>query len=223
VSVYCNTINFILIIFGYILICIVYEAILPFGQMMYILIMGITDMILEKTILHLGGRLEIYYVFLFGSTIFLLTNLMGLLPFTTSFTAHFIFAFFFSLVYFIVNLISAILFHKSKIFNLFLPNNVPIVITPGLIIIESISFFSRALSLAIRLFANIVAGHILLKILASFLYIILYIHMSFCVSSFILWAGIIIIISLEVFISILQVYIFNLLVIIYINNVLNLH
>jgi len=164
-------------------------------------------------------------MFFLISTTFTLSvfNLLGLVPFTTAFTAHFIFAFFISLMYFIVNLICGVLYHNNKIFNLFLPQNVPLFIAPALIIIEGISFFSRVLSLAIRLFANIVAGHILLKILVCFLYAILNYHFSLIFPSMVAICGIISIITLEIFISVLQVYIFNLLLIMYINNLLNLH
>ncbi|RYE12602.1 MAG: F0F1 ATP synthase subunit A, partial [Rickettsiales bacterium] len=103
------------------------------------------------------------------------------------------------------------------------PRGVPLFIVPALIIIETISFFSRVLSLAIRLFANIVAGHILLKILVSFLNVILKAHLSLSIPSIFAIAGILIIVVLEVFIGILQVYIFNLLLLIYINGVLDLH
>ena len=150
-------------------------------------------------------------------------NIVGLLPFTTALTGQFIFAFYFSILYFIVNLICGILYHQNKLFNLFLPKGVPFFIVPILIIIEAISFFSRVLSLAIRLCANILAGHILLKILVSFLNLILRVHISFSFPSALAFGGIIIIIILEAFIGILQVYIFNLLLVIYINGVLDLH
>jgi F-type H+-transporting ATPase subunit a len=113
--------------------------------------------------------------------------------------------------------------HRVKIFNLFLTKEIPLFIIPVLICIEAISFLSRIFSLAIRLFANLVAGHILLKILIIFLAKILEIHLSFSFPSIIMFFGILIIITLEVMISILQVYIFNMLLLIYVKNVLKLH
>lgn len=184
----------------------------------------VTDFILSKTREHLGGKLQAYYIFLVSTAVILgFFNVVGLLPFTAALTGQFIFAFYFSIMYFIVNLIIGVIHHKNKIFNLFLPKGVPLFIVPALIIIETISFFSRVLSLAIRLFANIVAGHILLKILVSFLNVILKAHLSFTFPSIIALIGILIIVVLEVFIGILQVYIFNLLLLIYINGVLDLH
>jgi F-type H+-transporting ATPase subunit a len=215
---------FILTIYFFFIIGFVFEIISPVLEVGYFILAVITDFILAKTREHLGGKLQAYYIFLVGTAIILgFFNVIGLLPYTTALTGQFIFAFYFSIVYFVVNLIIGVLYHKNKIFNLFLPKGVPLFIVPALILIEAISFFSRVLSLAIRLFANIVAGHILLKILVSFLNVILTAHLSFGFPSIIAVIGILIIAVLEVFISILQVYIFNLLLLIYINGVLDLH
>ncbi len=201
-----------------------FEAISPAIEVGYFFLGVITDLILAKTREHLGGKLQAYHIFLVGTSFILgFFNVVGLLPFTTALTGQFIFAFFFSIMYFIVNIICGVIYHKIKILNLFLPKGVPLLIAPSLVIIEAISFFSRVLSLAIRLFANIVAGHILLKILVSFLHVILMAHLSFGFPSLIALTGIFVIIVLEVFISILQVYIFILLLLIYINGVMDLH
>lgn len=219
-----TTSNFILLVYWFIGLGIILEAIAPVLDVGYFFLAVITDFILAKTKEHLGGKLQAYYIFLVGTAFILgFFNVVGLLPFTAALTGQFIFAFYFSIMYFVVNLICGVLYHKNKIFNLFLPKGVPLFIVPALIIIEAISFFSRVLSLAIRLFANIVAGHILLKILVSFLNVILKAHLSFGFPSIIAFLGIFIIIVLEVFIGILQVYIFNLLLLIYINGVLELH
>jgi ATP synthase subunit 6 len=219
-----NTSNFIQFILFWILLFFIFEIVGPFIEISYFVIAIISDFILAKTQSHLGGKLEVYYIFLVGTSIFLgVFNLLGIIPFTMVLTGHFIFAFYFSTMFFIVNLLYGILYHKVELFNLFLSGGIPLFIIPGLIIIEAISFFSRVLSLAIRLFANLVAGHILLKILISFLYVIYCAHTSFGLPTIVALIGILIIIALEVMISILQVYIFILLLIIYINSVLNLH
>jgi F-type H+-transporting ATPase subunit a len=107
---------------------------------------------------------------LVGTAVILgLCNLFGIIPWSKALTAHFVFAFYFSLSYFIVNCLYGMFIHRVKIFNLFLANDIPLFIIPLLICIEAISFLSRIFSLAIRLFANLVAGHILLKILMVFL------------------------------------------------------
>jgi ATP synthase subunit 6 len=94
--------------------------------------------------------------------------LLGLVPYSITVTSHLIITLFFSLSFFIgSNIISAI-YHQEKFFELFLPDGIPVVIIPALILIEYISYFSKIFSLAIRLFANIMSGHILLKILIGF-------------------------------------------------------
>jgi len=92
-----------------------------------------------------------------------------------------------------------------------------------LVAIEFLSFISRVFSLAIRLFANIMAGHILLKILISFLYIIMSAHTCFFIPTIVGVIGISFIVMLEIFVGILQVYIFILLLIIYMGSVISLH
>lgn len=105
-----------------------------------------------------------YFVFLF----ILVSNLIGMTPYSITITSHLIFTLFYSLAFFIGTNIIGILYHKEKYFVLFLPEGVPIFIIPLLIIIEYVSYFSRILSLSIRLFANMMAGHILMKILIGF-------------------------------------------------------
>lgn len=105
-----------------------------------------------------------YFVFLF----ILVSNLIGMTPYSITITSHLIFTLFYSLAFFIGTNIIGILYHKEKYFVLFLPEGVPIFIIPLLILIEYVSYFSRILSLSIRLFANMMAGHILMKILIGF-------------------------------------------------------
>lgn len=108
------------------------------------------------------------FIFYFLFLLILVSNLLGMVPYSITVTSHFIFTFYYALSFFIgINLIG-ILYHKEKYFVLFLPDGVPITIIPFLILIEYISYFSRVLSLSIRLFANMMSGHILMKILIGF-------------------------------------------------------
>jgi ATP synthase subunit 6 len=91
-------------------------------------------------------------------------------PFNPTITSHLILTLFFSLSFFLGNNIIGVCFSKELFFNLFLPSGVPIFIIPLLILIEYISYISRVFSLAIRLFANMLSGHILLKILIVFIW-----------------------------------------------------
>lgn len=106
----------------------------------------------------------IYILFLF----ILVANLFGLIPYSFTITSSFMAIFFLSLSYFIGLMIIAISTHRSEFAGFFLPGGSPLLISPFLVIIELISFTARLFSLTIRLFANMMAGHTLLKILAGF-------------------------------------------------------
>jgi len=116
----------------------------------------------------------IYFTFL--ASIFLiisLFNIIGMFPYSFTITSQIIVTFTLSFVMFIGINIRAILDKKLQFFSLFLPSGAPFIITPFLIIIEIISYIARVFSLAIRLFANMMAGHTLLKILINFSFIII--------------------------------------------------
>ena len=99
----------------------------------------------------------------------LLSNCLGLIPETIALNSIFFVTIFLSFwMYFTYNFYGISL-KKESWFNLFLPQNIPFLITPALCLIEIISYFIRIFSLAIRLFANILAGHILLHLLISYL------------------------------------------------------
>jgi len=104
----------------------------------------------------------ITFVFLFFS------NILGMFPYSMTVTSHLVLTLYFSLAFFIGSNIIGICYHKQAFFVLFLPEGVPLPIVPFLILIEYVSYVSRIFSLAIRLFANMLSGHILLKILISF-------------------------------------------------------
>ena len=160
-----------------------------------------------------------YIVFLFV----FVSNLLGMVPYSMTITSHLILTLYFSLAFFIGNNLVGICFHKENFFVLFLPEGVPVFIIPFLLLIEYVSYFSRIFSLAIRLFANMLSGHILLKILISFIWAIV-------VSNLIHWFWVIlpltivfIVIGLEIVISFLQAYVFLVLISIYFNDVINTH
>ena len=109
--------------------------------------------------------LLIYTIFLF----IFISNIFGMIPYSITITSHLILTLYFSLSFFIGNNIIGLCFHKEKLFVLFLPEGVPLILIPLMILIEYVSYISRIFSLAIRLFANMMSGHILLKILISFI------------------------------------------------------
>jgi ATP synthase subunit 6 len=97
-----------------------------------------------------------------------LYNLSGLLPYNFTFSAHLVVTLFYSLSLFFGLNYLALLRHQLHYFNLFLPSGTPLGLQPLMVLLELVSYLSRPFSLAIRLFANLMAGHALLKILLSF-------------------------------------------------------
>jgi F-type H+-transporting ATPase subunit a len=111
----------------------------------------------------------IYSLFMF----ILINNLLGMLPYNFSTTAHFILTFFLSFNIVIGCTILGFLNYKLKFFGLFVPSGCPLILIPLLVFIELISYISRNISLGLRLSANILSGHMLLHILSDFTYKIL--------------------------------------------------
>jgi ATP synthase subunit 6 len=135
-------------------------------KIMIILFNYVTGIVKESiTIKKYSFVLLFYVVFLF----IFLSNILGMIPYSMTITSHLILTLYFSLAFFIGNNLIGICYHKEKFFVLFLPEGVPVFIIPFLILIEYVSYFSRIFSLAIRLFANMLSGHILLKILICFI------------------------------------------------------
>jgi ATP synthase subunit 6 len=106
----------------------------------------------------------IYLTFLF----ILFANLIGMIPYSFTITSSAAVTFFFSSTFFIGITLVGYRSHRDALFQILLPAGVPLVIAPFLILVEAISYIARVFSLAIRLFANMMSGHGLLKILGSF-------------------------------------------------------
>jgi len=153
------------------------------------------------------------FIFIFAS------NLFGLIPYTTTITSSFIVTFFLSSTHFIGINIIGIYRQRWHFLNLILPSGVPIIISPFLVIIELISYVAKVLSLSIRLFANMMSGHALLKILIGFSWTMLSIGCDFLYGAgFLVWVIVTLIMFLELLIAFLQAYVFVVLVAIYIHD-----
>ena len=160
-----------------------------------------------------------YFLFIF----ILLGNLFGMLPYSITITSHFIFTLYYALAFFIGINIIGILYQEENYFILFLPEGVPIWIIPILIIIEYLSYFARIFSLAIRLFANMMSGHVLMKILIGFAWNLVTLGYLWKAISIFPLLIIFSITGLELSIALLQSYVFIILLFIYLNDVINTH
>jgi ATP synthase subunit 6 len=158
---------------------------------------------------------------IFGLILF--GNLVNLIPYNDSNNNYIGFTLYMSASIFLALNLDGILTHSFAMINLFLPQGVPSFLKPMLFVIEVISYFARLFSLGIRLFANMMSGHILMAILSTFV-ILLFLNISFAsYAAFFLILVITAIYFLECIISYLQAYVFGMLVTIYYGDALNLH
>ena len=114
---------------------------------------------------------EIYLPFIYSLFFFILiSNLIGNIPYSYTITTSVIVTIGLSFTILTGVTILGLYIHKVHFFSYFVPSGTPLALVPLLVLIETVSYLARALSLGIRLFANMVAGHSLLKILSTFLY-----------------------------------------------------
>jgi ATP synthase subunit 6 len=172
----------------------------------------------------LGGEQHIHFILfiVLGSLLFNF-NFFGLLPFSLSVTSHFSITFSLSFIFFIGFNIIGLVKHGLNIVLIWLPTGTPYIVIPFIVMIEVISYTTRILSLSIRLFANIMSGHTLLKILSGFGWVIVIQSGFMLYFAFIPFVVIFIITGLECAIAALQAYVFLVLLTIYLNDTLTLH
>ena len=167
----------------------------------------ISNMVFE----NLGKAGQVYFPFVFSLfTFLLLSNLLGLIPYSFTVTSHFIVTFSFSLVVWVGKLFIGFSKHGSRLFALLLPSGVPVAIIPFFVAVEFLSFFIPLVALGVRLFANIIAGHILLKVIAGFCWSII-ISGSLFIAHFIPMAVLFLLLFLETAVAFIQAYVFTML------------
>jgi F-type H+-transporting ATPase subunit a len=158
-----------------------------------------------------------YFPFIFSLFMFILFgNLLGMMPYSFTFTSHIAVTFAMALVVFIGVTAIAIAKHGLHFFSFFMPPGVPIAMAPLLVPIEIISYLSRPISLSVRLFANMTAGHTLLKVFAGFV-------ASLGAFGVLPLAFVTALTGLEFVIAFLQAYVFTILTCLYLNDALHLH
>ena len=181
----------------------------------------VENLLLENT----GDSGRPYFSFIF--TLFLLVlfgNLLGMLPYSYTFTSQIIITFFMAIVIFVSVTIIGIARHGFGFLSLFLPSGTPLILQPLLFVIELISYCIRPISLSVRLFANMLAGHTLLKVFGGLAVMLIGSGSVFLMPVAVLpIAAIIGMTALEVLVAVLQAYVFTVLTCIYLNDALNLH
>jgi F-type H+-transporting ATPase subunit a len=163
-----------------------------------------------------------FFPYILSMFMFILVgNLIGLIPYAFTFTSHIIITFSLALFVFVGITVAGFVKHGAHFLRIFYPSGIPIYVAPLLIPVEIISYLSRPVSLSVRLFANMVAGHVMLKIFASFA--VLLAGTSFIPAAILPTLLNVAITGFELLVAILQAYVFTILTCIYLNDALNLH
>ncbi|MCE2991341.1 MAG: F0F1 ATP synthase subunit A [Candidatus Jidaibacter sp.] len=174
--------------------------------------------LIDDMILGTAGRdAKRYMPFIFSLFIFILTcNLLGMFPFSFTVTSHIIVTFAMAIVVFIGVTIIGFARHGFHYLSLFLPSGTPLAMAPLMIFTELFAYMVRPVSLSVRLAANMTAGHIVMKVIASFVIMagivgVLPFALLFALTGF------------ELFVAVLQAYIFTILSCVYLTDAIKLH
>lgn len=172
---------------------------------------------------NIGPKGRIYFPFIFTVFMFVLMgNLLGLLPYSFTYTSHLAVTGALALVVFFAVIAFGLINHGLKFFSLFVPD-APWWILPLIIPIELVSFFVRPITLSVRLFANMMAGHIMLKIIAGF---------AVAASGMATWGFLVgfapafigtLMMLFELLVALIQAYVFAILSCVYLKDTVELH
>ena len=165
-----------------------------------------------------GSKARPYFSFIFSLFMFVLfCNMFGMIPYAFTVTSHIIITFILASFIFVGVTIIGFIKHGFGYLKLFVPSGVPVVLLPLIVVIEIISYLSRPISLSVRLFANMMAGHTMMKVFGGFVISLGivggWLPLSFSVA----------LTGLEILVAFLQAYVFAILTCIYLNDALNLH
>jgi F-type H+-transporting ATPase subunit a len=173
---------------------------------------------------QIGTHNEIYLPFVYSLFFFILIgNLISNVPYSFAITASGVVSLGLSLTIFIGVTILALSIHGLKFFSFFIPAGTPLALVPLLVLIELISYLARAVSLGVRLFANLVAGHTLLKILSTYLYDLFTGSLIIAIITLVPFTIFLALIGLELAVSLIQAFVFTLLVCSYLKDAIELH
>jgi F-type H+-transporting ATPase subunit a len=162
-----------------------------------------------------------FFPFVFSLFMFVLcANLIGLVPFTFTVTSQIIVTFAFALLVIGVVILYGFFKHGMHFLGLFVPSGVTPFLLPILIPIEIISFASRPISLSVRLFANMLAGHITLKVMGGFVVSLLGAG-AFALLAPLPLAAVTVLTAFELLVAVLQAYVFAILTCVYLNDAIH--
>ncbi|MDR3531764.1 MAG: F0F1 ATP synthase subunit A [Rhodopila sp.] len=174
-----------------------------------------------ETIGHEGRKFfplvfTLFFFILFG-------NLLGVFPYFFTFTSHIMVTLALSLFVFLLVTVVAIKEHGLHFFSYFVPKGIPVALAPLMVAIEVISYLSRIISLSVRLFANMMAGHVMLEVFGSFIVMLGGIGLLGYFPAALSLGVNTILIGFELLVATLQAYVFAILTCIYLHDAVHLH
>ncbi len=205
----------VLLITGFVMLTTRKAALVPgrwqsVSEMLYEFVADMVDK-------NAGHGAQAYFPFVFTLfTFILLGNLLGLIPYSFTFTSHIIVTFALAITVFIGVTIIGIARHGFRFLSLFVPHGVPKVLLLLLVPIELLSYCIRPFTLSIRLFANMMAGHTMLAIFAGFVAVL-------GLGGILPLAVDVALVLLELLVAVLQAYVFAILTCLYLADALHLH
>jgi F-type H+-transporting ATPase subunit a len=167
---------------------------------------------------NVGSEGRKYFPFVFSLFMFILfCNLLGLIPYSFTVTSHIIITFALAAIVFLGVTVIGFIQNGLGFLKLFVPSGVPIFLLPLIVVIELLSYLTRPISLSVRLFANMMAGHTVLAVFGGFV-VALGVLAGWAPLAFI-----VAMIGLELIIAVLQAYVFAILTCIYLNDAFHVH
>jgi F-type H+-transporting ATPase subunit a len=151
----------------------------------------------------------------------LMANMIGLVPYTFTVTSHIIITAALALLVFLTVIVYGFWKNGLRFFKLFVPSGIPIYILPLIVFIEVLSFLSRPISHSVRLFANMLAGHITLKVFASFITLLGGLGIAGWFGATLPLILVVALTALELLVAFLQAYVFAILTCIYLNDAIH--
>jgi F-type H+-transporting ATPase subunit a len=163
-----------------------------------------------------------FFPLVFSLFIFvLMVNLLGLLPYGFTVTSHIIITVALAMLVFVTVLVYGFWKNGLRFFKLFVPSGIPIYILPLIVFIEVLSFLSRPISHSVRLFANMLAGHITLKVFAGFIIMLSAFGFTGWLGAILPLSLVVALTALEFLVAFLQAYVFAILTCIYLNDAIH--
>ena len=166
---------------------------------------------------NVGEAGKPFFPYVFALFCFILAgNLLGMVPYSFTYTSHIIVTFSLAIVTFLGVTLVGLAMHGLHFFSFFVPKGVPVFMLPLMVVIEVLSYLTRPISLSVRLFANMMAGHTMLKVFAGFTIMLGVLGVAPIAINVALT-------GFEILVAFLQAYVFAVLTCIYLNDAIHLH